>query len=207
MRRSLQTLAAAGCIVVSSVVAFRVFVLGDGFVADQGCVVVTPVAEFRAEAEDSEGRPAAPLQADVTTDRFKADAVALGSYDLDVHAVRHVPAPDAVGGLIPEGGIGKGRVKPCEVPYRALLPKRSEAVNLLVAVCPSASHVAYSTVLMEPVFMMLGHACGLAAALSLDRRVGLHDLPVDRLQAKLREQKQVFDARPFTREWPFREPK
>ena len=100
---------------------------------------------------------------------------------------------------------GKVRVKPYEIPYRVLLPKRAEAVNLLVPVCPSTSHVAFSTIRMEPVFMMLGHTAGLAAAMSLEQNVLLHDLSTDHLRKKLAAEGQVLDARPFTREWPYRE--
>lgn len=142
-------------------------------------------------------------QKDVTEDRFKSDAVALGSFYLDVHAVQLIPSADAVGGFVAEGGIGNVRIKPYEIPYRALLPKRAEAINLLVPVCLSASHVAYSTVRMEPVYMSLGHASGIAASISLKNKAKLHDLPTDQLQARLRDQKQVFDAKLFTREWPF----
>ena len=143
-------------------------------------------------------------QKDVTEERFKPDAVALGSYYLDVHAVQLVPDPTAVGGLRPEGGLGKARVKPYEIAYRALLPKRAEVTNLLVPVCLSSSHVAYSTIRMEPVYMMLGHASGLAAAMSLDQNVDLHALPPEKLKAQLVEEKQIIDAEPFREEWPFR---
>lgn len=132
-------------------------------------------------------------QHDVTEDRFKPDGVALGSFFLDVHPVQ----------LVPEGGLERQRVKPYEIPYRALLPKRAEVTNLLVPVCCSASHVAYSTIRTEPVHMMLGHARGLAAALSLGRKSALHDLPPATLRASLAEQGQVLDARRFPRVWPF----
>nr|MDQ3624707.1 FAD-dependent oxidoreductase [Verrucomicrobiota bacterium] len=141
-------------------------------------------------------------QRDVTEDRFKSDAVALGSFYLDVHAVQRVAAPEAVGGLILEGGLGGLRIKPYEISFRALLPKRRESNNLLVPVCLSASHVAYSTIRMEPVYMMLGHACGLAAAMSLARGVDLHELPAAELKARLAEQKQVLDASRFNDLWP-----
>ena len=143
-------------------------------------------------------------QQDVTEERFKPDAVALGSYYLDVHAVQLVADPTAVGGLTAEGGLGKLRVKPYEIAYRSLLPKQAEASNLLVPVCLSSSHVAYSTIRMEPVYMMLGHACGLAAAMSLNQGIDLHSLPPEKLKARLVEEKQIIDARPFQEEWPFR---
>jgi len=78
-----------------------------------------------------------------------------------------------------------------------LLPKKAEATNLLVPVCVSASHIALSTLRMEPVYMMLGHASGLAAAMSIDRKISLHNLPVGELQSHLVKQKQIISAQPF----------
>lgn len=127
--------------------------------------------------------------------RFKPDSVALGSYRLDVHQVQYIHTPN---GIVPEGDIGHGiHVKPYEIPYRVLLPKRTEADNLLVPVCVSASHIALSTLRMEPVYMMLGHTSGIAAAMCIDRKVSTQDLPVKELQSRLVEQKQIISAKPF----------
>lgn len=132
------------------------------------------------------------------TSRFKPDSVALGSYRLDVHDVQYVVVPGQGGSIAPEGDIGHGILgKPYEIPYRVLLPKKTEAENLLVPVCVSASHIGLSTLRMEPVYMMLGHASGLAASMSLDRRIGLHELPVQELQSRLVAQKQIISAKPF----------
>jgi hypothetical protein len=142
---------------------------------------------------------------DVLEDRHKPDGVAIGSYRLDVHPVQYVRIPDsenveyglyALGGIVREGGISH-HLQPYEISYRALLAKRNEAENLLVPLCLSSTHVAYSTIRMEPVYMMMGHAAGLAAALSLDQGISLHDLPIQRLRSRLIEQKAVLDARPF----------
>lgn len=131
--------------------------------------------------------------------RFKDDGVALGSYRLDVHDVQYVKSPDEKMGLVKEGNIGHGIIgKPYEIPYRVVIPKRSEVTNLLVAVCLSASHIAYSSLRMEPVYMMLGHTCGLAAAMSIRQKTGVHALPVKELKQRLQQQKQITDARPFT---------
>lgn len=142
---------------------------------------------------------------DVLTDRYKPDAVAIGSYRLDVHPVQYVKIPNtpnevdglyAKGGVVKEGGISHP-LKPYEIPYRALLPKKKEIENLLVPVCLSASHVAYSTLRMEPVYMMLGHVSGIAAAMSLEQGIGVHDISVKGLQLRLKIQNQIIDARPF----------
>jgi PKD repeat protein len=87
-------------------------------------------------------------------------------------------------------------VLPYEIPYRCLVPQRVS--NLLVTVCCSATHVAYCTVRMEPVYMMLGHAAGVAAHLARTGTGAASEVDVARLQGLLREQGQVLDA-PY---WP-----
>jgi hypothetical protein len=144
-------------------------------------------------------------QKDTTNERFKANGVALASFYLDVHAVELVPGPDAPAGLYaegrlsPTGGLG---LRPYEIPYRALLPRRSDCENLLVTSCLSASHVAFSSIRMEPVFMMLGHAAGMAAAICVQERLPLHEIKGEALRAALVEQGQIVDAAPFTEIWP-----
>ena len=72
-----------------------------------------------------------------------------------------------------------------QMPVDLLLPKRAEASNLLVPVCASASHVAYATVRMEPQFMMLGHAAGIVAAMSVNATAAVQDVDVAALHALL----------------------
>jgi hypothetical protein len=73
------------------------------------------------------------------------------------------------------------------IPYRALLPRREEAGNLLAAVCVSASHVAFSSIRMEPQYQMLGQAAGTAAALAVRSGVAVHDLDAGVLRERLAE--------------------
>jgi hypothetical protein len=139
---------------------------------------------------------------DILKDRFKNDGIAIGSYMLDVHPVQYVPYAGedggmySPGGVIREGGVAH-KIKPYEIPYRVMLPKRSEADNLLVAVCVSSTHIAYSSIRMEPVYMMFGHAAGVAASMSLKNKISVHDVPAKMLRSRLVEQKAVIDARPF----------
>jgi len=126
---------------------------------------------------------------DITTERFKPDGVALGSYMLDSHATWALPRRD--GTWILEGGLGVP-TEPYEIPYRCLTPQNT--TNLLVPVCLSATHVAYCSVRMEPVYMMLGHAAGLAAHLACEQGTSVQEVPVDRLRALLREQKALLEA-------------
>jgi len=137
-------------------------------------------------------------QADVLRDIAKPDAIGIGSFPIDSHDCRRVAVE---GGWINEGTIfpayprGRRYGQPHQIPYRSLLPKASECVNLLVPVCLSASHVALSSVRVEPTWMMLGQAAGVAAALCAKAKSGAHDLPAADLQRALRSQKHVVDLR------------
>jgi len=83
-------------------------------------------------------------------------------------------------------------VPPYPIPYRSLTPQRDDAEDLLVPLCLSASHVAFSSVRMEPTLMLLGHAAGVAAAQAARREVAVQDVDVGELQESLREAGQVL---------------
>jgi FAD dependent oxidoreductase len=134
-------------------------------------------------------------QADVMENRTKVDSVGLGSYNTDSHHVQRVAQAD--GSALNEGDF-QVRVSPYAIPYRSLVPRPSQCSNLLVPVCMSASHVAYGTIRMEPVYMILGHACGVAASLSIDEKVPVQAIKTERLTAKLLEHGSVLDASKFT---------
>jgi len=143
-------------------------------------------------------------QRDCVEDRFKPDSIGICSWYMDVHPVEIHRVEEK---FIPDGYINQA-VQPFEIPWRSVLPKAAEAENLLVPVAMSSSHVAFSSIRVEPVWMILGQSCGVAAAMSLTGKTPLHQLPAEKLKTRLTELGQVIDARPFNDFWPKRkEPK
>jgi hypothetical protein len=128
-------------------------------------------------------------QADIQEKRTKDDTIGLGSYNADSHHVQRIV--DTEGNVLNEGDF-QVPVKPYAIPYRSLLPRPEECENLLVPVCLSASHVAYGSIRMEPVYMILGQACGNAAVLAVTEKTNFHKAPIEKLQAKPKEQKAVL---------------
>lgn len=130
------------------------------------------------------------VQRDLQTDRTKPDPIGMGSYNSDSHNVERIVGPD---GFVRNEGDMQVPVKPYQIPYRIMLPKRAEATNLLVPVTFSASHVAYSSVRMEPQYMILGQAAGVAAKLAIAGNTAVQGIPVQRLVETLRKQGAVME--------------
>jgi FAD-dependent oxidoreductase family protein len=128
-------------------------------------------------------------QSDLQTARFKEDSIGLGSYNIDSHAMQRIFVPGK--GMVTEGFVNVP-VSPYDIPYRAILPKAAECENLLVPVCLSASHVAYSSLRMEPQYMIMGHAAGQAAFLAIRDNVSVQGIGVQELQDRLRSQGQIL---------------
>ena len=128
---------------------------------------------------------------DLVAGRRFDDTIALGSYHIDIREVQRAwqwawEHPDAEAHVVSEGYLSVG-VPAYGIPYRALLPRREECSNLLAAVCVSASHVAFSSLRMEPQYQMLGQAAGVAAALAVATGRDVHEVNVDQLQSRLRD--------------------
>ncbi|MHB1022642.1 MAG: FAD-dependent oxidoreductase [Acidobacteriaceae bacterium] len=128
-------------------------------------------------------------QSDMQTDRTKPDSIGMGSYNMDSHNVQRVALPD---GSVRNEGDMQVHVQPYEIPYRILIPQKSQVQNLLVTVCVSATHVAYSSLRMEPQYMIMGQAAGVAASLSVRKEVAVQDIPIKALQIKLRAHNAVL---------------
>ena len=123
--------------------------------------------------------------------------VAKGAYGMDSHNCRRLETAD--GFVRNEGNVedyiaadGKSRFRPYGIDYGAIVPKRTECANLFVPVCLSASHMAYGSIRMEPVFFALGQAAGTAAALAIDADSSVQDVDYARLSARLKADGQVF---------------
>jgi len=132
-------------------------------------------------------------QQDMQKDIHKPDSVGMGSFVIDCHIVQRIVTPD--GNVTDEGSFQDAPTKPYQIPYRSLTPKRAECTNLLVPVCLSASHIACCSLRMEPVYMALGQASGVAAAMAVHTGVPVQAIDIARLQARLREQKAVLELK------------
>ncbi len=122
-------------------------------------------------------------QQDIETNTTKEHSIGLGSYALDSHHVQRVVASE--GELINEGNFTIRVDSPYEIPYEAILPRKEECSNLLVPVCVSSSHVAFGSIRMEPVFMVLGQAAATAACLALNEGSNIHSIDYSTLREQL----------------------
>jgi len=129
-------------------------------------------------------------QKDIQADLTKTDSIGMGSYNSDSHNVQRRPTED--GTAVENEGDMQVSVTPYEIPYRLILPKRAQSTNLLVPVCFSATHVAYSTLRMEPQYMIVGQAAGVAAKMAIDGRLAVQDVDTRALAARLSSQRAVL---------------
>ena len=119
-------------------------------------------------------------------------SVGMGSYTLDSHNIQRYVKPD--GFVQNEGDIGVHLKYPYKIAYGAITPKRGEVSNLLVPVACSASHIAYGSIRMEPVFMLLGHSAATAASQAIDQNCAVQDVDYGRLSAKLIKDGQILEC-------------
>lgn len=135
-------------------------------------------------------------QADILERSEKPDAIAVASFPIDSHDCQRIATPG--GGFINEGTIFpaktrvEGRGIPYQVPYRSIVPKAAECTNLLVPVCISASHVAFSSIRVEPAWMVLGESAGIAAAVALESGASVQQVDYSILASRLKAKGQVL---------------
>lgn len=125
---------------------------------------------------------------DVLSKREVPEPVGMGSYTVDSHNVQRYVKPD--GFVQNEGDIGVSTPKPYSISYRSLVPKKEECKNLLVPICVSSSHIAYGSIRMEPVFMILGQSAATAASLAIDEGISVQDVQYEKLKQQLEKDNQ-----------------
>ena len=118
------------------------------------------------------------------------DAIGMAAYGMDSHHVQRYV--DLNGYVKNEGNVEAHLVSPFPISYRSIVPKKSELRNLLVPICLSASHIAFGSIRMEPVFMVLGQSAAIAAAMAIDNDWDLQHIPYDQLKLNLLKHKQIL---------------
>ena len=125
---------------------------------------------------------------DVLSKREVPEPVGMGSYTVDSHNVQRYVKPD--GYVQNEGDIGVKTPKPYSISYRSLIPKEEECENLLVPVAVSSSHIAYGSIRMEPVFMILGQSAATAACIAIDENISVQEVEYEKLKKQLEQDDQ-----------------
>ena len=127
--------------------------------------------------------------------KIPEDSVGLAAYTMDSHNCQRVVINGAVRN---EGDVQTGVKRPYSISYRSIVPKEKECSNLLVSVCLSSSHIAYGSIRMEPVFMILGQSAGTAASFAIDANVPVQKVDYAKLRERLLADQQIliWDAPP-----------
>ncbi|MEE9371079.1 MAG: FAD-dependent oxidoreductase, partial [Sedimentisphaerales bacterium] len=119
------------------------------------------------------------------------DSVGLAAYTMDSHNTQRYV--DDNGYARNEGDIQVGGFKPYPISYRSIIAKEEQCSNLLVPICLSASHIAFGSIRMEPVFMVLGQSAASAACLAIDEGVSVQQLDYQKLRKRLLNDRQVLE--------------
>ena len=122
------------------------------------------------------------------------DSIGLAAYNMDSHNCQRIVQKGVVRN---EGDVQVPPAAPYSISYRALTPKSEECRNLLVPVCLSASHIAYGSIRMEPVFMLLGQSAAMAAHMAMEKRTSVQEIDVPALQTRLLEAGQILKWSPI----------
>jgi hypothetical protein len=118
------------------------------------------------------------------------DSVGMGAYNMDSHNTQRYVTSE---GFARNEGDIQYPTRPYPISYRSIRPREEECSNLLVPVCLAASHIAYGSIRMEPVFMVLGQSAATAAVMAIDENTMVQKINYDQLKAKLVEDRQVLD--------------
>jgi len=129
-------------------------------------------------------------QHDAETALTKPDPIGMGSYNMDAHNSQRYVQED---GTVQNEGDTEVPTIPYQITYRVLLPKLSECRNLLVPVCTSATHVAYGTLRLEPVYMIMGEAAGVAGTMAIDDGQDVQKIDTGKLTQELKRTGAVME--------------
>jgi len=120
------------------------------------------------------------------------DPVGMGAYGMDSHHVQRYV--DANGFVQNEGNVEASVPGPYPISYRSIVPKIDECNNLVVPVCVSATHIAFGSIRMEPVFMVLGQSAAIASCMAIDEGVAVQDINYEKLKSELLKKEQILEV-------------
>jgi hypothetical protein len=127
---------------------------------------------------------------DILGKRQVPKPVGMGSYTMDSHNVQRYVTPE--GFVQNEGDIGISPDHPYQIDIGAIMPEKTECNNLLVPVCVSSSHIAFGSIRMEPVFMILGQSAAIIAAMAVEENKKIHNLDYNNIKARLESEGQII---------------
>ena len=128
---------------------------------------------------------------DVLCKRKVPESIGMGSYTMDSHNIQRYVTPE--GYVQNEGDLGIETTKPYQIDLGSILPKKEQCGNLLVPVCVSSSHIAFGSIRMEPVFMILGQSAGTIASMAIDKKKSIYDLTYDEILTRLESDGQILE--------------
>jgi hypothetical protein len=121
--------------------------------------------------------------------------IGMGSYNMDSHNVQRYVVQDENGSayVLNEGDIQVNPGGPYQISYDCIIPQKKDCSNILVPVCVSSSHIAFGSIRMEPVFMILAQSAATAAVISLEDQVSVQDVSYEKLKTKLLNDGQILE--------------
>ncbi|NLJ00751.1 MAG: FAD-dependent oxidoreductase [Bacteroidales bacterium] len=119
------------------------------------------------------------------------EPIGMGSYTMDSHNVQRFVT--AEGYVQNEGDVGVRPTRPYQIAYGSIVPVEEECTNLLVPVCLSSSHIAFGSIRMEPVFMLLGQSAAAAAVIAIDNKINVQDVDYEQLEKVLLSKGQILN--------------
>ena len=158
----------------------------DEFISDSGWTDQLYIREARRMVSDY-----VMTQRNCEAMAVAEDAIGLGAYQMDSHPIQRYV--DVNGFVKNEGNVEAHVNAPFPISYKSIIPKKSEITNLFIPVCLSSSHIAYGSIRMEPVFMVLGQSAAIAASIAIDKNVQAQEVSYSELRAALIKNNQILE--------------